>query len=395
MGSWFSSNRILSRVSRGSYEVGCVDLMVAEHPAGDPGVFVRIYYPTNEKATPTSPRPIWPSRVEYTYGLGEYLNLSQQKIGFLSSWIVGEKKEDCLSNAALATKAALNDETRKEKFPVLVFSHGLGGCRHYYSVYCTSMASHGYVVAAVEHRDMSACWTYDLIEDNDALTEKPIKMRSISRGEKEFKIRNYQVNKRVSECVKVFNVLEELNMSGNIPAKILVGEEFDWGQFKNCLDVSRTFIGGHSFGGATALGCTAYTTDFQAAIVLDGWTFSLDAAQQEQSRQPTLFMNIGSWQWEENLSVIGKISKQNVGNALFTLKGAAHQSFSDFPFLFNSYVARKAGVQGDTEARRCMEAAVEMSKAFLENGKEGAKTTSQEYSDFLTEELYGRETLKT
>ena len=41
--------------------------------------------------------------------------------------------------------------------PVIVFSHGLGGCRLVYSNVCCDMASHGYVVAAVEHKDRSAC----------------------------------------------------------------------------------------------------------------------------------------------------------------------------------------------------------------------------------------------
>ena len=41
-------------------------------------------------------------------------------------------------------------------FPVVVFSHGLGSHFHYYSGICSDLASHGYVVAAVEHRDGSA-----------------------------------------------------------------------------------------------------------------------------------------------------------------------------------------------------------------------------------------------
>ena len=39
-------------------------------------------------------------------------------------------------------------------FPVIIFSHGLGGCRATYSGTCCDLASHGYVVAAVEHRYM-------------------------------------------------------------------------------------------------------------------------------------------------------------------------------------------------------------------------------------------------
>lgn len=43
-----------------------------------------------------------------------------------------------------------------KKYPVAVLSHGLGGNRCLYSATSIGLASNGYVVASVEHRDHSA-----------------------------------------------------------------------------------------------------------------------------------------------------------------------------------------------------------------------------------------------
>jgi platelet-activating factor acetylhydrolase len=45
-------------------------------------------------------------------------------------------------------------------FPLLMFSHGLGGSKTAYSSLCSEFASYGFVVCAVEHRDGSGARTY-------------------------------------------------------------------------------------------------------------------------------------------------------------------------------------------------------------------------------------------
>ena len=45
-----------------------------------------------------------------------------------------------------------NRSIERSVFPVIVFAHGMGGMRTVSSGICCDLASHGYVVAAIEHR---------------------------------------------------------------------------------------------------------------------------------------------------------------------------------------------------------------------------------------------------
>ena len=54
--------------------------------------------------------------------------------------------------APILRNVVIPPSTLNPKFPAIVFSHGLGAMRTSYSTVCCDLASHGYIVASVEHR---------------------------------------------------------------------------------------------------------------------------------------------------------------------------------------------------------------------------------------------------
>lgn len=60
-----------------------------------------------------------------------------------------------LRGESVGENTGLRLETGMGRLPMVVFTHGMAGMSQSYSHYLGSIASHGYVVAAVEHRDGS------------------------------------------------------------------------------------------------------------------------------------------------------------------------------------------------------------------------------------------------
>lgn len=128
----------------GSYPVGCTDLMFGY---GNESVFVRLYYPAQDQGRLDT---VWIPNKEYFLGLSIFLG-TPSIVGNILHLLYG----------SLTTPASWNSPLRTgEKYPLIVFSHGLGAFRTIYSAIGIGLASNGFIVATVEHRDRSASATY-------------------------------------------------------------------------------------------------------------------------------------------------------------------------------------------------------------------------------------------
>ena len=329
-----------------------------------PGVFVRIYYPSEFPQTETVQKhamwPLW-SDDDYLIGFvkfmqamlarwpswaprGEFLFIDQisyiaplMHLGCTHVWKLLNGRVHCpiLKSAPVS---------RDKQWPVVVFSHGMGCSRFAYSRICTDIASHGFIVAATEHRDGSAALSYTM-ERGEKIW---INHRRIEDGEKEYSVRNGQLKLRIAEVVRTLNLMEELNKGSNITNVLEDAAEYKLEVFKNMMDLSKPILTGHSYGGATTMMTLAQDKRFTQAVVLDGWLFPMKD-ETVNPEQPIMFINTESFMSRQNINRMKEFLTGENRKMVF-IKGSVHQNHIDAPLIFKDGIIKKIiGMQSDTD----------------------------------------------
>ncbi|XP_071404333.1 platelet-activating factor acetylhydrolase isoform X1 [Pithys albifrons albifrons] len=362
MEMWSNSTERFCRIpeGKGPHSVGCTDLMTENAVEGS---FLRLYYPACDATDIEEAR--WIPDKEYYQGLSDFLNMYRVVGERLFHYYVGSVTCPAKSNAAFKPG---------EKYPLLIFSHGLGAFRTIYSAICIEMASQGFIVAAVEHRDESASATYyckrrsisESQEESTSNMEKEwIYYRKLKTGEEERCLRHKQVQQRAQECIKALNLILKIN-SGEEVTNVL-HSNFDWNSLKDSVDTSRIAVMGHSFGGATVIESLSKELRFRCGIALDVWMLPVgDDIYQNSVQQPLLFINSEKFQWADNILKIKKLISNDTNKKMITIKGSVHQSFPDFTFVSGGIIARFFKLKGEIDPNEAIDISNHASLAFLQ-----------------------------
>lgn len=142
-------------------------------------------------------------------------------------------------------------------YPLVILNHGYGSSRIFHTTQAENLASHGYIVASIDHTYSTFATVFPDGRTTTMKTDEELIDETSYRD---------KVGKVWTEDISfVLDQLGQLN-AGRIPSKL--GGRIDWG---------RVGVFGHSFGGAASYDA-AYDPRIKAGIDLDGSLYLDDKA---------------------------------------------------------------------------------------------------------------------
>ncbi|MEU8925850.1 hypothetical protein AB0D10_33785 [Kitasatospora sp. NPDC048545] len=235
------------------------------------------------------------------------------------------------------------------RFPVVLFSPGSGGVRTQNTAWAEELASHGYVVASLDHPYDSAAV---VLADGRTITSET---SSSGDADKDEELAAGWTAVRAADLGFVLTRLDGLDR----------GEAAD--PLTGRLDTGRVAVAGHSMGGAAALQAARQDRRFDAVIDLDGYPHGPASPALDQ---PTLALTQAITPGTDPRYLPRLTEALDAGTATsyrLTVPGAAHLTFMDGP-LYLPPVPTIVGSLGRTGSPRVVAAAT---LAFLDAALRG------------------------
>ena len=273
-------------------------------------------------------------------------------------------------------------------FPLIMFSHGLGGSRTAYSTVCGEFASYGCVLCAVEHRDGSGARTFvnhpaegkgsrkeceasggvDHLEKESIYSWDvidfifPKRNRYDTRPDNEQgidkELRAAQIDMRLAEIQEAYDIVKAINagdgsaisqqnlrnadgMGGS--SRGLLG--VDWDCWTGRVRTNQVTMVGHSFGAAATVEVLRHADRFPwvgQGICYDVWGLAVKPPELDPAYRismPLLGINSEAFMyWEDNLQAAVAVCDEARMHGslawLLTVRGTVHISQSDFCILY-------------------------------------------------------------
>jgi len=276
-------------------------------------IVVQVWYPTDEVTGDPEP----------------YLDYADHRVKPISEQVelppfMIKHIQDVNSNSYLnaALKSAI------ESYPLVIFSHGLGGMRMQNTIQMEELASRGFIALAMDHPFDANITVFN---DGSSADYRSAIIGKVTT-EEFWNIRLPQINTRVEDVSFVLDHIQEIQ----------VADDGFWSK----IDLERVGIMGHSFGGGTAIVASSRDTRLDACIALDGWLVPIEQSIIKKGlKVPFLFMGQTYWTNPVNYENLDTLIAASTASAeKLILDGTKHFDYSDTP-QFNT-ASSKFGISG-------------------------------------------------
>ena len=267
----------------------------------------------------------------------------------------------------------------EEPFPVLIFSHGWEGFKEQNMYQVEELASHGYVVVAINH-------TYGAIHtlfpdgrsvqvNQDALPD--------GVSDEEYDQASDTLSRQWSEDIDL--ILDELAEWNQMDEEwFLAGG----------LDLEKVGVFGHSTGGGAAVRFCLTDVRCQALLGMDVWAEPAQIAIREIALQkPALLLYSENWisgdEPDRNGDLLRELAEKANNTVIeITIEGTRHYDFSNLPML--SPLSATLGLKGPIDGELVLEIINVESAAFFDRYLLGDQSINLEgISQGYPEVLYG------
>jgi len=316
----------------GSYPVGTVTMALTDTTRKEiysgkdeyRKFLIEIWYPAISPTTAVNRAPWMPDAKIVAPAIADYINLPHFFLNHLTlakSW----SYENIQVNRT------------DGPFPVLIFSHGWNGFRQQSTFLMQELASHGYIVVAMEHPYGARL---SVFPDGTIIPNNPNALPKGKPTEEYEAAARILVDQWAGDIGFALTYLSALNQNDS------------QGQFTNMFAIEKVGIFGHSTGGGAAIQFCSIDSRCKAGLTLDAFVRPLGLiALEKGTRQPFFYMFSELWPFERNTELFQRYySHVDQSNQVVYILGADHYDFSDLPAL--SPLAAQLGLKGQIDGKR-------------------------------------------
>ncbi|KAK7952244.1 uncharacterized protein PG986_007972 [Apiospora aurea] len=296
-------------------------------------------------------------------------------------------------------------------YPVIVFSHGMASSRTDYTHYAGELASRGYVVAMLEHRDGSSPGSIIQEAGRPDETRLTFRMSEVESAEgddlKEDDFKKAQLDFRQAEIEEAVHVLRRINAGdgADVFAANPRGEGAHLHDWAGRLDVDGMIVAGHSYGATGAMqalkGGRSEERPFRAAIVLDPGKQS--GRLNDDIDVPVLVVHSNSWSKKRSMfygrahfdtvrDIVAGNNERGHASWFLTSLGTSHPSVTDAPLLEPFLLSVTTGAKIDVyEAlRQYVHVSEDFLKFLADGGKRNLLAEPAEFPEYDEGKGFGK-----